>query len=52
MLTKAQIHERVSYVKSILRIAGYILLPVSILIAAIVLVVSEVLGIAEELFGT
>jgi len=50
-MTKAQIHERVSYVKSVLRIVGYAFLPFSIVKASAVLVVSELLGIAEEVWG-
>lgn len=51
MTTKAEIHARVSYVKSILRIVGYCYIPVSLWSATVVLVVSELLGIAEEVFG-
>jgi len=44
-------HRQISFVKSFLRIGGYFLLPFSITYAVIVLVLSEVLGIAEELVG-
>ena len=42
-------HQQISFVKSGLRILGYILLfPVSVL-AALVLIVSEIVGIVEEI---
>ena len=44
-----KLHQRISFLKSAIRIAGYVLLPVDIVIASIVLVVSEVIGIIEEL---
>jgi len=42
-------HQYVSFIKSGVRIAGYVILPFDIIIAAGILVVSEVLGIVEEL---
>ena len=45
----AKKHQFVSFIKSGIRIFGYILLPFSILAGASVLVVSEVIGIIEEL---
>jgi len=42
-------HAKISYAKSAVRIAGYMLLFLSIKVAAIVLIVSEVVGIVEEL---
>jgi len=42
-------HQQISFAKSILRILGYILLFVNIPAAASVLIVSEALGIYEEL---
>jgi|TARA_R110000824_G_scaffold28924_6_gene96814 hypothetical protein len=42
-------HQRISFIKSGIRIAGYGLLFYSIPIAASVLVFSEVIGIYEEL---
>lgn len=42
-------HKVVSFVKSATRIVGYALLPVSITYATIVLVLSEVIGIYEEM---
>jgi hypothetical protein len=44
-----KLHQRISFLKSAIRIVGYILLPVDILIASAVLVVSELIGIIEEL---
>ncbi len=44
-----KLHQRISFLKSAIRIAGYVLLPVDIVIASVVLVVSEVIGIIEEL---
>ena len=41
-------HEQWSYIKSVIRLAGYVLLPISLMTAAVVLFVSEVVGIAEE----
>lgn len=41
-------HKQISYIKSGIRIAGYALLPLSILAAALVLFASELVGIAEE----
>jgi hypothetical protein len=45
----AKKHQLVSFIKSGIRIFGYILLPINILAGASVLVVSEVVGIIEEL---
>ena len=42
-------HQIVSFIKSGVRIIGYCLIPYNLLIAAIVLVISEVIGIIEEL---
>ena len=42
-------HQIVSFIKSAIRLAGYGLLPINIILAAIVLVVSELVGILEEL---
>ena len=51
MVTKAQIHARISYIKSVIRLAGYVLLPVDLWAAAATLFISEVVGIAEAIFG-
>jgi hypothetical protein len=42
-------HAKISYMKSALRIGGYLLLPFNIIQAAIVLVLSEIVGIVEEI---
>ena len=42
-------HQLVSFIKSGIRIFGYILLPIDLVTAACVLVSSEVVGIIEEL---
>ena len=43
------LHQRLSFVKSGIRIVGYAFLPFNLLIAAGVLILSEVVGIVEEL---
>jgi len=45
----AKLHQQVSFIKSVFRIGGYILLPVDIVWATAVLVFSELIGIVEEL---
>ena len=45
----AKMHQIVSFIKSGIRILGYILIPFSLPWAAGILVVSEVVGIIEEL---
>tara|TARA_A100001201_G_C4014809_1_gene178742 strand:+ start:519 stop:701 length:183 start_codon:yes stop_codon:yes gene_type:complete len=42
-------HQLVSFIKSGIRIVGYCLIPINLLSAAIVLVLSEAVGIIEEL---
>ena len=42
-------HQRLSFIKSGIRIAGYLCLPFSIIVATILLIASEVVGIMEEL---
>ena len=42
-------HQIVSFIKSGIRIIGYVLIPFDLVIAASVLVVSEIIGIVEEL---
>ena len=42
-------HRRISFIKSGIRIAGYALIPFNLITATVVLVVSEVVGIIEEL---
>ena len=45
----AKKHQIVSFIKSGIRILGYILIPFDLLLAAGILVLSEVVGIIEEL---
>ena len=42
-------HQLISFLKSAVRISGYLLLSYSITLSVIVLVVSELIGIIEEL---
>jgi hypothetical protein len=50
-MTKAELHKRISYWKSVLRLAGYAFIwPLSPVVSG-VLFVSELLGIAEEVWG-
>jgi hypothetical protein len=42
-------HRLVSFIKSAVRIIGYMFIPVDLLIATVFLVFSEVIGILEEL---
>jgi hypothetical protein len=42
-------HQIVSFIKSGIRILGYIFLPIDLYISAIILILSEVIGIYEEL---
>ena len=44
-----KLHQLISFIKSGIRIAGYVCLPFSMLAAVILLVISEVIGIVEEL---
>jgi hypothetical protein len=46
------LHTKLSYIKSTLRIVGYISLLRSIVLGAVILVLSELIGIAEELPGS
>ena len=45
----AKKHQIVSFVKSGIRIVGYCLIPFNLFAAALILVISEVVGIMEEL---
>jgi hypothetical protein len=45
----AKKHQLVSFVKSAIRLLGYVLLPFNLEVAVGVLVVSELIGIIEEL---
>ena len=42
-------HQIISFIKSGIRIVGYVLIPFDLVIAASVLVFSEIIGIVEEL---
>lgn len=42
-------HQIISFIKSAIRLAGYMILPFDILVAASVLIASELIGIVEEL---
>ena len=44
----ARLHKIISFVKSGVRILGYCFLPFELNIAAIILILSEVIGIIEE----
>jgi len=48
-LPDARKHQMISFVKSGIRIIGYILIPFNLIAAAGILVISEVVGIIEEL---
>lgn len=48
-LPDARKHQIVSFIKSGVRILGYLLIPYNLLLAAGVLVLSEIIGIIEEL---
>ena len=45
----AKKHQIISFVKSGLRFVGYVLLPFTIVGAAVLLIAAEVLGVVEEL---
>ena len=42
-------HQIISFIKSGIRIVGYVIIPFDIVVAATVLVFSELIGIVEEL---
>ena len=48
-LPDPKLHQIISFVKSSIRIVGYILIPINLIAATLVLVLSEVIGIVEEL---
>jgi hypothetical protein len=48
-LPDAYMHQKISFIKSAIRIAGYAFLPFSLEIATIVLILSEIIGIVVEL---
>ena len=45
----AKKHQQISFVKSAVRIIGYMFIPFNISVAVTLLVVSEAVGIVEEL---
>ena len=45
----AKLHQLVSFVKSGVRIVGYYFIPYNLGVAAIMLILSEIVGITEEL---
>ena len=42
-------HQLISFIKSAVRILGYFIIPYNLTLAAIVLILSEAIGIIEEL---
>ena len=44
-----KLHQQISFIKSGIRILGYGLIPFSLIWATIILILSEVVGIVEEL---
>jgi len=48
-LPDARLHQRISFIKSGVRILGYCFIPFSLVFATILLILSEVIGIIEEL---
>jgi hypothetical protein len=48
-LPDPRLHQIVSFIKSGIRIVGYVMIPFNLVIAAGLLVLSEVVGIIEEL---
>jgi len=44
------LHAKISYFKSGIRIIGFILLPFTIGVSALILIIAELLGIIEELY--
>tara|TARA_R110001592_G_scaffold218860_1_gene472902 strand:- start:525 stop:698 length:174 start_codon:yes stop_codon:yes gene_type:complete len=48
-LPDPKLHQIISFVKSGIRILGYIFIPLNIGVAITLLIVSEVVGIIEEL---
>jgi len=45
----AKKHQLISFIKSFIRILGYCFLPYNLVIATIILIFSEIIGIIEEL---
>jgi len=45
----ARKHQIVSFIKSVIRISGYCFIPFNLVVSAILLILSEIVGIIEEL---
>tara|TARA_S200000501_G_C20708210_1_gene692726 strand:- start:101 stop:373 length:273 start_codon:yes stop_codon:yes gene_type:complete len=45
----ARKHQLVSFIKSGIRITGYVFIPFNLVVSAILLILSEIVGIIEEL---
>jgi hypothetical protein len=48
-LPDPKLHQIMSFIKSAIRIVGYVLIPINLISATLVLILSEVIGIIEEL---
>lgn len=48
-LPDAVLHQRISFIKSAIRIMGYVFIPFNLEAAVTTLVLSEIIGIVEEL---
>ena len=48
-LPDARKHQIISFIKSGIRILGYAFLPFNLVIATIILILSEIIGIIEEM---
>jgi|TARA_R110000787_G_C13122364_1_gene414988 hypothetical protein len=48
-LPDARKHQRISFIKSGIRILGYLCIPFSLVLATSILILSELVGIYEEL---
>ncbi len=48
-LPDARLHQIISFIKSIVRIVGYGFIPFNLETATIILILSELIGIVEEL---
>jgi hypothetical protein len=49
LIPNPKLHQLLSFIKSAIRIVGYVLIPIHLLSAALVLILSEVIGIIEEM---
>ena len=45
----AKKHQTISFIKSWIRIIGYLFIPFNLVTATLILVISEIIGIIEEL---